>query len=258
MTRGRSGGVQERRTGMSDTADQDKAGERRGPRWRLACSAAIVGLVSLLLGLPQLVAGFHLNPYDSVLTELAQGKPVPPSLIERTAASREASLGWLRGGTQMSELATLRVTTLATLPVFSPERRRLAAEAVDFQAGALALAPGDGYGWTRYLQTLAISAAPVADVEKVLDEAISRARTDPALVLVRLRVAALYWRGLSAAMRERLAGQIILAATWSPTALARIARARQLDDVFAAILATNPIALARYNYVRTRIGPVGG
>lgn len=243
---------------MSNPDDPAKRGEGPRRRWRVVASAAAVGLVAVSLGAPQFMAGLELNPYDSVLHDLALERPVPAALIKRTVESREAALRWRPDGGTFGELATLRLIELSETRVFSPERRRLAADAVALQAEALALVPGDGFGWTRYLQALAVSAAPAGEIERVLDFAITRAPTDPALVLMRLRVATLYWNGLSEKLRNRLSGQFVLAALWSPTTLARIGRARQMDDVVAAQLAVNPIALARFNYARLRLTGVGG
>lgn len=243
---------------MSEPGDPSDYGESPKRRWRVVASAAVVGFAAVMLGVPQFMAGLALNPYDSVMRDLALDRPVRADLAGRTAESRSAALRWLSDGTTLGELATLRLIELSGTRVFSPARRLLAEEAVALQAQALALAPGDGFGWTRYLQALAVSAAPAGDIERVLDFAMTRAPTDPALVLTRIRVATLYWRGLSEKLRNRMSAQFVLAALWSPTTLARIGRARQMEDVIAAQLSANPVALARFNYARSRLTGIGG
>lgn len=235
---------------MSHPADSVETPLRR---WRVVAFAFAVGLVAVLLGVPQFMAGLRHDPYNEVLFDLARGRPVSPTLLKRTAESREAAFAWLPSGQFLSELATLRLSALGSVPVFSPERRGLAADALSLQTNALALAPGDGFGWTRLLQAMAVTAAPVADIERVLGFAIDRAPRHTDLVLTRIRIATIYWQGLSEKTRALMTPQFVQAATLAPTTLARIAKARLLEDAVAARLAGDPVALARFNFARARL-----
>lgn len=217
-------------------------------RWSVVALLAALGILAISLGLPRLVAGILAGPQNETLRELAAGTAVPATILERTLRSREKALGWLQSGRFYSDLAILRLVAVGHTRVLSPERRHLASEAIALQARALTLAPADAYGWTRLLQGLAVNAASVAQVERILDVALRRAPYEPGLVMVRLRVAMLYWRGLSKGMRTRLARQIRLAALWLPTALAQLARARFLVPEVAEALVANPRLAARFAY----------
>jgi hypothetical protein len=219
----------------------------------LAGAILFVGLVALFTGVPRMMAGLYSNPYDDVFGDIARDRPVTPDLLSLAETSRHSAIPWTENSALYADLAVLRLAAASRAPVFSAQRRRLAGDAHEFQQKALALAPGDGFGWVRLLQTMAVTAAPVADVERVLDVSLERASSHPTLVLTRIAIVGLYWRGLSPAMKDRMGRQFILAARWSPTSLFRIARARQIEDAVAGYVASDPITLARYNYVRARI-----
>lgn len=218
--------------------------------WLIATMLVAMGLLAVWLGIPRFVAGIEAGPQDDTLRELAGDAPVSAHLIERTMQGREEALRWLPSGSYYSDLATLQMASAAALPPLDAERRRLIADAIRLQGEALTLAPADAYGWGRLLQALAVAARPVNEVEGVLDMALRRAPNEPGLVLPRLRVALLYWGALGPDMRERLAGQIRLAALWMPSALLDLARARFAEDLVASALAPDPRLLARFNYVR--------
>ncbi len=234
-------------------SDQHVTKERSPRSLVMVVAILFVGAVALFSGVPQLMSGLYSNPYDDVFSDIARDRPVAPELLSLAETSRLSAISWAESGALYADLAVLRLAAASRAPVFSVQRRQLAGEAHDFQQMALARAPGDGFGWVRLLQTMAVTAAPVADVERVLDVSLARASSHPTLVLTRIALVGLYWRGLSPAMKDRMGRQFILAARWSPTALVRIARARQIEDAVAGYVAADPIALARYTYARTRI-----
>lgn len=235
---------------MNATTD---ATDRPAARWRVVILAATLGILAIGLGFPRLVVGVLVGPQDETLRELAAGKDVPAAILRHTAESREAALRWIQDGAYYSDLAVLRLYGVGATRILSPERRRLVDDGVALQVRALALSPADGYGWTRLLQALALGAAPAAQVEPVLDMAIRRAPAEPSVVMMRLHVAFLYWRGLSAKMRAEVDRQIRLAALWMPTDLARLAKARfRVADV-AATLASDPRLAARFAFALTHV-----
>lgn len=220
--------------------------------WRVSLAAAVLGLAGIAFGVPQFMAGVHLGPQDDTLRDIAAERAVPAAILRRTVDGREAAFGWLGHGAILSDLAVLRLAAAAEAPAFSADRRRLASEGVAFQRRALALAPADGFGWTRLLQGLAVAAAPVNEVRPILPAAINRATNESSLVRRRVNVALLYWQGFDERTRIRMGAEIRRAALWSPDELARAARARLLEDEVARRLIGHPIALARYNAARER------
>ncbi len=217
-------------------------------RWRVVALAAMLGVLAIGLGFPRLVVGLLAGPQDETLHELAAGKVVSAAILKRTAESREAALRWIQDGTFYSDLAVLRLSEIAGTRILSPQRRRLVDDGIALQVRALTLAPADAYGWTRLLQGLALGAAPVAQVERLLNMAIRRAPAEPGVIMARLHVALLYWRGLSTPMRAKVDKQIRFAALWMPTDLARLARARFAVPQVASALADDPRLAARFAY----------
>jgi len=218
--------------------------------WRVIIAAAAVGVAAVTLGLSQFMAGLYLGPHDDTLRDIAAGRPVSAAILKRTQDGREAALSWVRQGSVLSDLSVLRFAALAQAPAFSAERRTIAADAVALQRRALALAPADGFGWVRLLQGLAVAAAPVGEVTPILRMAVARAANESTLVRARVNVALLYWRGLDGDLRAGIGADIRRAALWSPDALARLARARFLEDEVGRMLLGDPRALARYNAAR--------
>lgn len=240
---------------MTDRADDPapQVSERRSHRTQAIAAGAAIGLVALWLGTSQFMAGFYLGPLDDTLRDLAVDRKVSESLLKKTAAGREAAFAWYRSGSVLSDLAVLKMSAVAGTRVPSPERRRLVEAAIDLQARALTLSPADPYAWVRLAQAQALAAVPAAQVEKTLVMGLKYAPNEPGLVLARLRVGLLYWRGLGTAARDLLSRQMIVAARWMPGELVRLARARLLENDVAARLGADPVALARFNYVRARL-----
>lgn len=241
---------------MSDSptaSAADVPAARHARSWRLLLSLIAVGVVTLTLGMPRMMAGIDSGPHDDTLRDVALGRPVPAALLKRAAEGREAALAWVPSGRLLSDLATLRLNAVIGTGLFSPERRRLVADAVALQTEGLRLSPADAYGWTRLLQGLAAAATPVNEIERILNAALARGPNEPSLILVQIQVGMLYWGGLSEPTRARLGDRMILAAQWRPSDLVRIARTRLMEADVVKRLSGNPLALARYTYARDRI-----
>lgn len=221
--------------------------------WRTVVTLTLVGFLGLAIGVPQFMAGFHLGPQDDTMRALAAGRKVMPEILKSTEGSRNAALGWVARGRPLGDLAVLRLTSAIGMPVFSPERRRLVADGISFQISALTLGPADGYGWTRLAQAQAQAARTAPEIEKTLGMALDRAPNIPGVVLARLAVSLLYWRGLSPALRRRLVSQMRLAALWFPTDLARLARARLRESAVRDALANDPRLAGRFEYALSQL-----
>jgi hypothetical protein len=179
----------------------------------------LLGAALLVLAAPRVVADLRLLRPMAVVAQAEQGVPVDRAELA-TAAERAAMLATSPVGARAARTAGRALVMLAER---EGQARTMAGRAELGRAAALleralALAPGDRYGWCWLVYARWESAQPVA-AALAWRAAVLTGAFDPALMFLRAENGITLWPYMDAATRQAFGQQLFVHWRWGPDGL---------------------------------------
>jgi hypothetical protein len=209
-------------------------------------AALAVGLLLIGLALPWTIAGILALPGDGALAALGRGERLSGPRLAVAIDGHRRALGWRDDAEIRTGLGALYLARGADRSLSGPVRDAFLDAAIrQFRAG-LARGPARPYGWTQYAAAELMRDGARARLDAPLGLSLVTGRYEPRLIMQRVALGFFAERRLRDDTRAALRGQVRLATTAMPRALAEFARRRYALGWVRSALAADRTALHRF------------
>ena len=209
----------------------------------VAALALLAGAVLLSLGLPRTIASVITVPGNAVLKSIQSLEPVSRQDLDLLIASQRRSLAWGESGRKWTDLGLAQLLLAAEAGDDGREDR--ISEAMTSLKRGLALAPANGFAWTRLAYGETLASGPSAAVAAALKMALLTAPFEPRLLFMRLELSFRAWPYFEPDDRDLVFRQVRFAWRDDPERLIDLARRSGRINLVRAALLRTPEALSR-------------
>lgn len=218
-------------------------------RFVIAGVAIALAMATIILAWPRLIAGATEGPLEETLQSLLGPNPAADSMVQRVLAVKEQVVLIHPNSKTWADIGFLRMRKSMELGTQTKDGKLELEESIAAHRAALNFEPGNAYVWTRLAQDLLVRDGAGTDgLGSILETTVRFSPYDSRLVLARVDMALAAWGQLPDATRALMNGQIHLAASQSPTALAKLTRQRFALNQMIDLLSDDPKLLKRFIY----------
>ncbi len=194
-----------------------------------ALLGALVGVLLLGLGVPQLAAALSALAADAELREVRSGNPPSPERLARASEALAAANRWDASGEREAARAVLLTARAEAAPP-GPDRDRLLAEALASARTAVQLAPGQPHAWA-HLAALFERGGDRKRAVEALRLSMLTGAVEPALMMWRLEMGFRLRTAMDADSLSLLRRQIRLAWVIMPDEVATLSKRPDAYDL---------------------------
>ena len=236
---------------MTQVSDSYRAKAPQGTARRLMIAALILalGISIAVLAWPRLLVGASEGPLDETFHSLSSPNPPSEEAVSRMLALKEQSVLVHGSAKTWADIGFLQLREALKLGPLTEDGKSKLEASIDSHRTALTFDPRNAYVWTRLGQDLLVRDGPTAEkLGPILETAVLFAPYDSRLVIGRVDISLAAWDQLTDPIKKLMNGQIHIAASQSPTALAKLTRERYALARVTDLLADDPVLLKRFVY----------